>query len=85
MDINWQNIFYITASFVMIIVIIVSIWLMRLLYVVTKLIEKLAKSVDRWENVVEDVKQFGNGIKSKVLKFLLKVLNKGTKKEAVTY
>jgi len=80
MEVNWQDIFYFTASLVMIVILITSVWLMRLFFVTSKLIEKLTMSADKWGNVVDEVKYFSKSIKLNVLKFLLKILGKETKK-----
>jgi hypothetical protein len=53
---------------------------MRLFFVTSKLIEKLTKSADKWGNVVDEVKYFSKIIKLNVLRFLLKILGKETKK-----
>ncbi len=74
-DINWQNIFYITSSIAMIAIIFVTIWLMYLLFLVIKFIKKLllrAKDFNRRLNVIEYLVE---DTKSKFLNFLLKIMN----------
>ena len=77
MEINWQDVFYITSSIAMITVFFALIWLLWLFFITTKLINNLTNKVHEWNNVVEDVKYFSKSIKLKVLKFLSKILDKG--------
>ena len=76
MEVNWQDIFYFTASLVMIVVLITSVWLMRLFFVTSKLIEKLTESAHKWGNIIDDIKYFKEEVKLKVSKFLLKIIDK---------
>ena len=81
MEINWQDVFYFTASLVMIVVLITCIWLMRLFFIASKLIRNFTTAVHKWSNVVDDIRYFRKGIKSKFLKFLLTILDKGGENE----
>jgi cell division protein FtsL len=78
MNINWQNVFYITASLAMIVIFIASIWLMWLFFNVSKLINNLKTTVHKWSNIVDDVKYLKEEIKLRVSKFLLKILEKNS-------
>ncbi len=80
MEINWQNIFYITTSLVMIVVFITCLWLMRLFFVASKMIKNFTETAHKWSNIVDDIKYFKEDVKLKVSKFLLKVLDKKGKK-----
>lgn len=80
MEINWQDIFYITTSLVMIIILIMSVWLMWLFFAASKLIRNLTYEARKLNNIVDDVKYFSTSIKLKVLRFLSKILSKETKK-----
>ena len=80
MEINWQDIFYITASLVMIVVLITSVWLMQLFFAASKLIRNLTDEARKLNNIVDDVKYFSTSIKLKVLRFLSKILDKADKK-----
>lgn len=77
MVINWQDIFYFTASLVMIVTLIFCIWLVRLFFIASKLIRDFTAEVHKWSNIVNDIRYFKKNIKSKVLGFLLKILDKG--------
>lgn len=73
MGINWQDVFYFTASLVMILTLIISVWLIWLLFIASKLIRNFVEEVRKWSN-------FKKNIKLKVLGFLLKILGKEDKK-----
>lgn len=75
MDINWQDIFYVTASLAMIVVFISSILLMRLFFIASKFISNITVTAQKWGIVVNDIKYFKEEMKSKISKFLLKILN----------
>ena len=76
MEINWQDIFYITSSIAMIAAIFGLIWLARLFFVFTKLIKIFMTRVQEWNHGVDEIKYLMTDIKLKVSKFLLKILNK---------
>jgi len=76
MEINWQDIFYITSSIAMIAAIFALIWLARLFFVFTKLIKIFMTRVQEWNHGVDEIKYLMTDIKLKVSKFLLKILNK---------
>ena len=80
MEINWQDIFYITSSLVMIVILITSVWLMRLFFIASKLIKNLNDEAHKLSNIVDDVKYFSRSIKLKVLRFISKILDKADKK-----
>lgn len=80
MNINWQNVFYFTTSLVMVIVLITCIWLMRLFFIASKLIKNLTDEAHKWNNIADDIKYFSKSVKLKILKFLSKILDKGSKK-----
>lgn len=81
MEINWQDIFYFTASLAMIITLIICIWLMRLFFIASKLIRNLTATAHKWSNIVNDIRYFKKGMKLKVLRFLLKIIDKGGQNE----
>jgi len=64
-----QDVFYFTASLTMIVVFVTCIWFLWLMFIASKLIKSLTNVSYEW-----------NVIKSKVLGFVLKILNKGAKK-----
>jgi len=76
MQINWQNIFYITTSLVMVVILIICIWLMQLFFNISKLIKNLTTTAHKWNNIVDDIKYLKEDVKLKVSKFLLKILDK---------
>jgi hypothetical protein len=80
MEINWQSVFYFSASFMMIIVSITSLWLLRLIFTASKVINNLSSTVHKWSNVVDDIRYFKKGMKLTVLRFLLTILEKGGEK-----
>ena len=79
MEINWQDIFYITASITMIVFFISCIWLIRLLFVATKLIKIFTLRVQEWDHGIDEIKYLIAGTKLKVSRFLLKILDKKIK------
>lgn len=81
MGINWQDIFYFTASLVMIVTLIICIWLMRLFFIASKLINNLTATVHKWSNIVDDIRYFRKNVKLKVLSLLLKIFDKGGQNE----
>jgi len=81
MEINWQNVFYFTASLAMIVVAITGIWLMWLFFTASRIIKNLTIATRRWENIVGDIEYLRKGIKLKVLSFILKILEKGGQNE----
>lgn len=80
MVINWQDIFYITTSLAMVVLLITGIWLIRLFFVASKLIKNLTNEANKLNHIVSDVKYFSTSIKLKVLRFLSKILDKADKK-----
>ncbi len=80
MEINWQDIYYFTASFAMIVVFIAFIWLIRLFFIASKFINSFTKKAHQWNNVIDDVRYFKKSIKINILRFLLKIIGKVDKK-----
>lgn len=80
MEVNWQDIFYFTSSLVMIVFLIMSVWLMRLFFIASRLIRNLNDEAHKLSNIVDDVKYFSRSIKLKVLRFISKILDKTDKK-----
>ncbi len=76
MEINWQDIFYITSSIAMIAAFFVLIWLIWLFFVATKLIKIFMVRVKEWDHGVDEIKYLIADVKLKVSKFLLKILDK---------
>jgi len=81
MVINWQDIFYFTASLVMIVILITCIWLMRLLFIISKFIRNFTAKAHKWSDIVYDIRYFKKSIKLNILRFLLKILDKGGQNE----
>lgn len=81
MGIDWQNIFYITTSFVMILTLIICIWLIWLFFMASKLIKNLTTKVNKWGNIIDDIRYFRKNIKLKGIRFLLKILGKEDQNE----
>jgi hypothetical protein len=79
MEINWQNVFYITTSFAMVAAFVVFIWLIWLLFIVSKLTNNFAIAVQRLGNIPDDIRLFEKEIILKVSRFLLQILKKGGK------
>jgi len=80
MEINWQNVFYVTTSLAMIVLVITCIWLMRLLFIFSKLINNLAEKTRKLNDIASFIRYFNKGIKLKILEFLSKILDKGGEK-----
>lgn len=74
-DINWQNIFYITSSIAMIAITLVTIWLMYLLFLVIKFIKKLLLRAKDFNRRLNEIEYLVEDTKSKFLNFLLKIMN----------
>ena len=80
MEINWQDIFYITSSIMMVTAFFALIWLMWLFFVVTKLIKNITVMIQQWDYNVGEIRYLITDIKSKISGFLLKVVSKRGKK-----
>jgi len=80
MEINWQDIFYITSSLVMVVILIMSFWLMRLFFIASRLMRNLNNEAHKLSNIVDDVNYFSKSIKLKVLRFISKILDKADNK-----
>ncbi len=80
MEINWQDIFYITSSMAMIAAFIALIWLIWLFFIALKLIKKFMVRIRQWDHSVDEIKYLITDVKLKVSKFLLKILDKKGKK-----
>lgn len=76
MEINWQDIFYITSSIAMITAFIALIWLIWLFFVASKLIKNIIEKVQKWDHNVNEIKYLIADVKLKVSRFLLKILDK---------
>lgn len=81
MEINWQDIFYVTASLTMLVIVIVNIWIIRWLIVASKMIRNITATSQKWSIVINDVFNFRKGITLKLLRFLLTKLDKGGENE----
>lgn len=75
MEINWQDIFYITSSLAMITVFFVLIWLIWLFIAATKIIKIFMARVRELDHNIDEIKYLVADVKLKVSKFLLKILN----------
>ncbi|MEK7522773.1 MAG: hypothetical protein AAB569_04270 [Patescibacteria group bacterium] len=80
MEINWQDIFYITSSIAMITAFFALIWLMWLFFVASKLIKNIMVRVRQWDHGVDEIKYLITDVKLKASRFLLKILDKKSKK-----
>jgi len=80
MEMNWQNVFYITTSLVMIVFMITCVWIIKLLILSSRLVNNLTAIVHKWSNVTDDIRNLKEDVKLKVSSFLLKVLNKKNSK-----
>lgn len=80
MAINWQDIFYITATLMMIGIVVVNILLIRWLIGVSIMIRKVAATTQKWRAVAVDILNFRKGITLRVVRFLLTILDKGGEK-----
>ncbi|KKP65638.1 MAG: hypothetical protein UR68_C0019G0017 [Candidatus Roizmanbacteria bacterium GW2011_GWA2_35_19] len=80
MEVNWQNIFYIMTSLVMIVFMITCVWLIKLLILSSRLVNNLTAIVHKWSNVTDDIRNLKEDVKLKVSSFLLKVLDKKYKR-----
>ena len=80
MEMNWQNIFYIMTSLVMIVFMITCVWLIKLLILSSRLVNNLTAIVHKWSNVTDDIRNLKEDVKLKVSSFLLKVLDKKYKR-----
>lgn len=69
MEINWQDIFYITSSIAMITTFFALIWIMWL-------IRNFVVRIQQWDHGVDEIKYFIAEVKLKASKFLLKILDK---------
>ncbi len=76
MEINWQDIFYITSSIAMITAFFALIWLIWLFFVATKIIKIFMVRVREWDHDIDEIKYLIADVKLKVSKFLLKILDK---------
>lgn len=81
MEINWQNVFYFTASLAMIVTFIVSVWFMWLLYVATGFIKNFKSLSYRWEHTMDNVRYFKKNIILKFLGYILQILDKKSHNE----
>lgn len=80
MEINWQDIFYITSSIAMLTAFFALMWLIWLFFAATKLLKILMIRVREWNHEVDEIKYLIADVKLKVSKFLLKILDKKNKK-----
>lgn len=81
MELNWQDIFYITSSLAMLIVLVTFIWIMRLLLIISKQIKFFTVRIHELSNIVGNVKRLKKGITLNLLRFLLKIVDKGGQNE----
>jgi hypothetical protein len=76
MEINWQDIFHITASITMIVIMIMGVYLLRLLFIASKILKNVNVAARGWGHIVEDITYFRKSIKLKILGFILGILDK---------
>lgn len=76
MSIDWQDIYYVTASIAMVIIMIVGVYLLRLLFIASKILKDVNITTRGWVHLIEDITYFRKSIKSKILGFVLGILDK---------
>lgn len=77
MYINWQDVFYFTGSLAMIMFVFAGIAIIWSVVWVARSIRQLVAVANRWKNVADDVRYLQQGIKYRILSFLLKIIDKG--------
>lgn len=81
MEIDWQQSFYITTTFAMVINVILGIVYIWILYNVTLILKKINKTVERGDRIMEDIDYFQRGVRQGIVGFLLKIFDKGGKND----
>lgn len=76
MEINWQSVFYFSVSFAMIAFFIVCVWLIWLLFIVSKIIKNVAAVIHALNNISDDIRYIEKDIILRVLRFLSKIVSK---------
>lgn len=76
MEVNWQDIFYVTSSLAMTVFFIAGLWLIWVFYNILKLVKSLTATAHKWGNITDDIKYLKESIKLNLSKFILKVLGK---------
>lgn len=76
-DINWQDIYYVVATLSMVVVMITFIWIMRVLFSISKLLSSLVLTTQKLGNGVDDIKKLGKDITLKILRKISNMLDKG--------
>lgn len=76
-NINWQDIYYVVATLSMVVVMITFIWIMRVLFSISKLLSSLVLTTQKLGNGVDDIKKLGKDITLKILRKISNMLDKG--------
>ena len=77
MNINWQDIYYAAATVTMVVVTIVFVWLLRILYSISKILSNLVHSTQKLGNGVSDIRNLNKNITLGILRKIVTVLDKG--------
>lgn len=77
MNISWQDIFYVVATLTMVVVIVVFIWIIRILFILSKLISNLVQATQRLGNGIDDIKDLSKNITVGILRKIRNILDKG--------
>ena len=79
MIINWQEIFYISSSLGMAMIFIVGVLFLWILIKLLQVLQNVGKTMKKGEKIIEDVRYFRQDFKIGILKFLVRILEKGDK------
>lgn len=79
MEFNWQEASYVATTLGMIVISLVGILCLWIFYNVLKLTDKLAKTVEESERVIDELNYFQKGLRLGIIRFLLKIIGKGEK------
>lgn len=75
MTINWQDVFYITASLAMVAVFITCLWSLWFFFIASRVVRGILRKAQQWDNNVDKIRFFIVSVESKFTKFLLNILD----------
>ncbi len=78
---DWQQAFYISTTIGMIVIIAVGLLHIWLFYNTIRLMKHLTDMIDEGNRLIEDVRYLQKGVRLGVLRFLLKIFDKGERYE----
>jgi hypothetical protein len=78
---DWQQAFYIASTIGMIVITAIGVLYFWLFFNLIKLVKRLTSMIDEGNRIIEDVDYFQKGVRLGVLRFLLKIFEKGDKNE----